>query len=105
MTIYAIEYRYDESLPRLVSDTRPAHRQYLRELQAENILLAAGFLRDAVFDGALLIVRADSAAEVQALLERDPFEINGLIHSVQIREWEPTFGTYSKGFDREFPSS
>lgn len=105
MAIYAVEYQYDESLPLLVSDFRPAHREYLRGLEQDGVLIATGFLRDASFKGALMLLRAENAHAVEAILDRDPFSQNGLVHSVKIREWEPTLGDYAKGFDRSFPYS
>lgn len=105
MPIYAIEYKYDDALSNLVSDFRPAHREYLRVLENQGILLASGFLRDAVFNGAMLILRADSAQHADSLLSEDPFSTNGLIHSVVIREWQPTIGSYAEKFDTQFPHS
>lgn len=105
MALYAIEYRYDENLRNLVNDFRPAHREFLRKLQTQKILVSSGFLRDAVFDGALIILRADSASHARELLADDPFNTNGLIHSVLVREWQPTLGEHAENFDTEFPAS
>lgn len=105
MALYVIEYRYDNELLTLVSDFRPAHREFLRELQNQGILVASGFLRDAVFNGALIILRATSATHAAELLAGDPFATNGLINSVIVREWNPTLGDYAGEFDKEFPSS
>ena len=105
MSYYVIEYRYEEKLMHLVSDFRASHREYLRELEAAGILVTSGFLRDAVFQGALIILRADSAHDAEMMLADDPFNQNGLIHSVQVREWQPTVGVLAEGFDRVFPTS
>lgn len=105
MALYVVEYRYDEDLLNLVRDFRPAHREFLRDLEEQGVLLASGFLRDTIFNGALIILRAESAAEAREILTPDPFATNGLIHSVQVRQWLPTFGPYAKDFDKEFPSS
>ncbi len=105
MTLYVVEYRYDENLSNLVSDFRPAHREYLRRLQDQGNLVASGFLRDSVFDGAMLILRAETAKYAKDLLDEDPFVTNGLIHSLKVREWHPTLGDLAADFDRTFPSS
>ena len=105
MTLYVVEYRYDEALSNLVSDFRPAHREHLRKLQADGKLVASGFLRDSIFDGAMLIFRADSAQQAREYLDDDPFVTNGLIHSLLIREWHPTLGDMADDFDKAFPSS
>jgi Uncharacterized protein conserved in bacteria len=105
MALYAFEYRYDEDLLALVNDIRPAHRTFMRELEAKGVLIASGFLRDATFNGALAILRADSAADARKMLSDDPFAINGLIHSIIVREWQPTIGAYAEEFDTDFPHS
>ncbi len=105
MTLYVVEYRYDEDLSNLVSDFRPAHREYLRSLQSKGNLVASGFLRDAVFDGAMLILRAGTAQQAAELLNDDPFVTNGLIHSLRVREWHPTLGDLADEFDKTFPTS
>ncbi len=103
MALYVVEYRYDEALSNLVSDFRPAHREYLRGLKDAGNLVASGFLRDSLFDGAMLILRANSAQEARDLLEDDPFAANGLIHSLLVREWHPTLGDLADEFDTTFP--
>lgn len=105
MTLYVVEYRYDEELSNLVNDFRPAHREYLRRLQDGGNLVASGFLRDSVFDGAMLILRAETAQDATALLNDDPFVTNGLIHSLRVREWHPTLGDLADDFDKTFPPS
>lgn len=105
MALYVIEYRYDQELSNLVSDFRPAHREFLRTLQSQGALVASGFLRDAVFSGAMIILRADSASAAREMLAPDPFATNGLIHSVVVREWHPTLGEFADAFDTEFPAS
>lgn len=105
MALYVIEYSYDDELMNLVSDFRPAHREYLRSLQDKGYLLASGFLRDAMFDGAMLIIQAANAQEAGSLLNDDPFVTNGLIHSMRVREWHPTLGELADEFDRTFPPS
>ncbi len=105
MAFYVIEYRYNPDMKYLVADIRPAHRTYLRGLEAEGKLIASGFFRDAVFDGAMLIVKADSALEAKNLLDDDPFSLNGLIEDVRARLWVPTIGSYADDFDKDFPFS
>lgn len=77
----------------------------MRSLEAKGILIASGFLRDSVFNGGLAILRADDAAAATKIMSDDPFAVNGLIHSVIVREWQPTIGAYAEDFDTEFPHS
>jgi uncharacterized protein YciI len=44
---------------------------------------------------ALLIFRSDSAEELAALLDNDPFDIAGFIGSRSIQSWNPVFGPFS----------
>jgi len=69
-----------------------AHLQWLRRHQGK--VLAAGSLRpqpeaDAV--GGLWIVEAADKAEVEALLQSDPFWSGGLREGVEILSWHRAF--------------
>ncbi len=105
MAFYVIEYSYDHALDSLIQDFRPAHRQFLRELNAKGDLIASGFLRDAMTTDALIIMRADSATAALSTLEGDPFFVNGFILERRAREWTPTIGDHAEEFDTEFPVS
>lgn len=105
MAFYVIEYRYDPALMNLVSDFRPAHRTYLREMEVQGRLISSGFLRDSGYEGAMLIVSAESAADALKLLDEDPFSLNGLIQDIRARQWIPTIGSLAEDFDTQFPIS
>ncbi len=105
MSLYVIQYQYPTDLKMLVEDFRPAHRNYMRQLQADGHLLAAGFLGDAVYDGGMMLVRAESAQAALKLLEGDPFYANDLMDDLQVLAWTPTLGAEAPGFDTEFPVS
>lgn len=105
MAYYVIEYRYDSDLRNLVTDFRPAHRTFLRGLEKAGNLVSAGFFKDAGFDGAMLLLQADSAQEALDLLKDDPFSTNGLIEDVKARQWIPTVGQFAEDFDTSFPIS
>lgn len=84
-----------EDNPDLEVDPRarlmPAHLDFL-ERNAPNIK-AAGPLKDdaGATAGGLWLVEAGSAAEVQALVEDDPFWPSGLRKSVRILAWTQVF--------------
>ena len=105
MRLYVIEYRYRPDLKFLVEDMRPAHRTYLRDLQAQGRLITSGFLKDATFDGAMLVVHADTAEDAIALLDEDPFVEAGVVQDVIARQWIPTLGPDAADFDTRFPFS
>ena len=101
MPTFAVHYVYDDRTD--VRDaTRAEHRRYLSGLLDQGFLLASGPFVGPVAgsagtqpDGALLLVRANSALEVQALLDEDPFARVGVISDRSIRGWEPVFGPWS----------
>ena len=48
-------------------------------------------------DAALLVLRGDSAADLAELLREDPFQQQGLVEQVAIREWTPVLGAWAEG--------
>ena len=92
MSIFAVTYAYSASEAEL-AEIRPTHRAFLSDLLEKQILLASGPMVDR--QGALLIVRAHSVAEVAELFDQDPFDIAGYIGERAIAEWNPVFGPWS----------
>ena len=68
---------------------RPRHREFLKGLGAT--LVASG-PTDA--QGAFLIFDAASAADVAALLDADPFQLEGFIGERRIVGWTPVLGRW-----------
>ncbi len=92
MTIYAVQYAYsDDTDARDVH--RPAHREFLSGLAEEGVLLASGPYAGDGPDGALLLVRVGEGAEALELLREDPFQQQGLVEQVDVREWTPVLGS------------
>lgn len=62
-----------------VGDAFDAHIAHQVELEAAGVLVAAGpFMSDTGrMTGGMMLVRAESLAEVEALMERDPFTATG----------------------------
>ncbi len=69
---------------------RAEHLALAEDFHRRGRLLLAGAFRPA--DGALLVFRADSAAEVEEFVHRDPYVRNGLVASWRIREWTVVVG-------------
>ena len=92
MAIFAVTYTYSATETEL-GEIRPTHREFLKELLEQQILLASGPMVDR--PGALLIVRADSVEAVADILDQDPFDIAGYIGERAIAEWNPVFGPWS----------
>jgi uncharacterized protein YciI len=72
-----------------IAANRPRHREYLSRLQDEGKLVAAGPFTDD--SGALFIYEADSAEAASGLLADDPFSINGVIESFDVKPWKLVF--------------
>ncbi len=86
MPVFAVHYDYasDSNEPR--SQHRPAHRAFLDTLAGSVKALVTGpYVEEPA--GALLVVEAASAAEVEHALDDDPFYSEGLITRRSVREW------------------
>jgi uncharacterized protein YciI len=92
MAIYAVTYVYStdtDALDRL----RPEHRAFLDENDG---LLLSGPTDD---NGALLIWEAKSAAEVEEVLDEDPFWNADLITERSVVGWNPVLGPWRDSLD------
>lgn len=74
-------------------DNRPAHVDYLNELNAEGRLAFAGPFLDADGkpNGSLVVVEATDLDAATALAGNDPYARAGLFESVDIRPWNWVF--------------
>lgn len=68
----------------LNAKVRPAHLDYLDKLYKENKVVMAGPFTDK--KGGMVIYRADSPEEAQALAEADPVVVEGA-RTLELREW------------------
>ncbi len=78
-----------DAVPNFVERRQPyrqEHLERLRRLKEEGKLLMAGAWADTV-DGALLVFKAEDAAEVKRLIEDDVYHRNGLWTAYRVREW------------------
>jgi uncharacterized protein YciI len=90
--VFAVSYQYNAPAKQL-DEIRPIHRQWLASLLESGQLLASGPMVDN--PEALLIFIAESATELAALLDNDPFDVAGFIGSRSIQQWNPVFGPFS----------
>ncbi len=98
MPIYAVTYRYADQ-PEVIAEHRPAHREYIASLLGEGGLIASGRTEGGETPSALLLFQAESVAEVENVLDPDPFWTLGLIEKREIVEWILSSG--SLGLDSE----
>lgn len=78
-----------------------AHIDYLEMLVDEGTLRASGPLKDTPLRTGFLILLADSKAEAEAIVAKDPFAIEGLIETLTIVEWDPLFGAFANESSRK----
>ncbi|HSP59995.1 MAG TPA: YciI family protein [Ornithinimicrobium sp.] len=98
MAIFVVHYTYsDDTAAR--DEHRSAHREFLGTLADEGVVLISGPYAavDEAPDAALLVLRGDSAAELVELMREDPFQQQGLVEQVAVREWTPVLGAWFEG--------
>ncbi|WP_447154525.1 YciI family protein [Nakamurella sp. GG22] len=93
MPVFAVHYRYADD-PDALAEHRPAHRQFLRDLLEQDVVLAAGAYPDGP-PGALLVFRAETEEDVARHLRSDPFLAQGLIAGTEIRRWTQAMGPWA----------
>jgi uncharacterized protein YciI len=94
---FAVIYTYTDDTA-LREATRPGHRDYLRGLAADGVLLVAGAWAPAEAPGGLLIFRAEDKAAVQTIVDKDPYTTAGVVAGADIREWVPPLGPVAAQF-------
>lgn len=93
MPVFAVQYTYVDD-PEVLTEHRPAHRDFLRNLLERGIVLAAGAYTEGPA-GALLVFRGDTEQDIAALLAKDPFQQLGLVQDCQIRTWGQAMGPWA----------
>lgn len=80
MKAFAVEYRYRDL--DLRAQHRAEHVSRLKRLAEKGVILLAGPREDTT--GALLVIRADSLAEAEAIMAEDPYVLHNVIDNMQI---------------------
>lgn len=94
MPIFAVHYDYRDDSSSARDQHRPAHRAFLDTLTGPVTLVASGpYTQDP--PGALLIVQAASAPDIETALDADPFHVQGLIGGRRVREWTQVKGPWA----------
>jgi uncharacterized protein len=91
MPIFAVTYRYSEDVAARDA-LRTDHRDYLRDLADQGLLLVSGPFGPTDPAGALLLFRTNNRTHVDALVEMDPFTSSGVNAEITTTEWEPVIG-------------
>jgi uncharacterized protein YciI len=92
MSTFAVIYTYADGSDAARDEHRPAHRAFLRGLHEEGRLRVSGPFGAGGPAGALLVFEGESADEIAALLDDDPFQAAGVIAERSIRPWEVVIG-------------
>jgi uncharacterized protein YciI len=83
--MYAVQLGYSADPARL--ELRPAHRERLAALVAQDKLLAAGPWTDD--SGALLVFLVRDRDELDAILAEDPYYTAPGVTVASVQEWDP----------------
>ncbi|KAA9159336.1 hypothetical protein FPZ12_020760 [Amycolatopsis acidicola] len=90
MSIFAVTYTYAAGSETERDTVRPRHKDFLAQLHSSGRLRVSGPVDGGT--GALLILEGESAEEISAVLDDDPFRTHGLIGERTVREWSIFFG-------------
>ncbi len=92
MATFAVTYAYSDSTSTDRDAVRPAHVEFLKSQFTSGRLLKSGPFGPDEAPGALLIIVADAKADVESLMDQDPFHQAGLIEERTVRQWNIFFG-------------
>jgi uncharacterized protein YciI len=88
---FLLSYDYVPDVLEKRTPFRDGHLALAREYHAQGKLLLAGAF-DPPSDGAVLVFRVDSAAEVEAFVAKDPYVKNGVVTRHRVRPWNVVIG-------------
>ena len=88
MSYWVLEYRYADMDAR--ARNREAHLTYMRGLAEAGTVVYGGPIGDG--GGAMVLLRADSLADVQAIVDADPYTAAGVGTEHVIRPWNIVIG-------------
>lgn len=91
MAYFIVDYTYDTTRTAEQDAVRADHRAFLGGLAERGINVASGPWVDSA-PGAHIVMRGESADEVLALLDDDPFCRGGFVAERAIRQWNPVIG-------------
>lgn len=90
--LFAAVLTYGPNIVERRAPYREAHLAHLRNLHAAGKVVLAGAWNNPI-DGGLIVFRAGSQEEVEALLREDPYAKAGLFEDVRVREWNVVIGS------------
>jgi uncharacterized protein len=94
MPVFAVQYSYTDDLAAREAQ-RPEYRAYLGGLADRGVVLASGPFAEGEPDGALIVVVADTKADVVDVVEADPFQRAGVVAGYAFTQWSPIIGRWA----------
>lgn len=88
MSHWVLEYRYADADAR--ARVRPDHLAYMAGLHVQGVVVMGGPVGDGA--GALVVLRADSEADVHRIIAEDPYTAAGVGADHVIRPWTVAIG-------------
>lgn len=88
---YALKYELSSVYKKSRDNFRAAHLSMVSSLHKEGILLLGGAFEEPN-DAALIIFKAEDSKIVRDFVKHDPYVINGLVKSWEIRKWKVVIG-------------
>ena len=72
-------------------DEWPAHADFMEKLASDGFVLFGGVVIET--SDALLVVKADSKADIEARLAKDPWTRSGILRIESIHSWQVRLGS------------
>ncbi|RZQ65234.1 YciI family protein [Amycolatopsis suaedae] len=92
MAWFLVEIRYDQDRYGAV---RPRHREFLTGLAEQGVVAVAGPLGDG--SGGITLYQAEDREALQAIIDRDPYFVEGAVADHTVREFQPLIGAWVPG--------
>lgn len=92
MPTFAVTYSYSDATSARRDAVRPAHVEFLKAQFDGGRLLKSGPFGPEESPGALLILAGETKADVEALMDQDPFHQSDLIEERTVQQWNIFFG-------------
>ena len=87
MARFVLLFRYSD--PDLRARVRPRHLEYVGALHEAGQVVSAGPFDDG--SGALIVYEAADEAEARALMDADPYAVEGVMEQPLLRGWNVLF--------------
>jgi uncharacterized protein YciI len=85
-----------EKIPDYIERQKPwhaAHLEHFEKFAAKGYVVLGGSLEDPVDGSALILCEADSADEIRAFAEDDPYVKHGIVNKWSVRKWDVVVGS------------